>query len=125
MNQVLENFGDTIRSLQTDSSHSGSKPGDIELAVKLFDTLSKPKPAKVQEPFEDLDDTIKHPVELNPMTKFKQDAKRAIAISLLFLTFQQPQVQGFISKLSPNFVPDIVFVVLLFFLISFALLKIF
>jgi hypothetical protein len=125
MNQVLENFGDTIRSLQTDHSHSASKPGDIELAVKLFDNLSKPKPAKVEEPFEDLDDIVRHPVEVHPMTKFKQDAKKAIAISLLFLAFQQPQVQGFITKFSPRFVPNIAFVVLLFFLISFALLKIF
>lgn len=123
MNQVLENFGDTIRSLQTDPSHSASKPGDIELAVKLFDNLSKPKPAKMEEPFDD--DTIKYPSEVNPMIKFKQDAKRAIAISLLFLAFQQPQVQGFITKFSPRFVPNIAFVVLLFFLISFALLKIF
>jgi hypothetical protein len=123
MNQVLEQFGDTIRSLQTDPSHSASKPGDIELAVKLFDNLSKPKPAKVEEPFDD--DTIKYPSEVNPMTKFKQDAKRAIAISLLFLVFQQPQIQGIIAKFSPQFVPNIAFVVLLFFLISFALLKIF
>lgn len=123
MNQVLEQFGDTIRSLQTDPSNSASKPGDIELAVKLFDNLSKPKPAKVEEPFDN--DTIKYPYEVNPMTKFKQDAKRAISISLLFLVFQQPQVQGIITKFSPQFVPNIAFVVLLFFLISFALLKIF
>jgi hypothetical protein len=106
-----------------DRSLRGENPKVIH--ERMEDDKHVPSNGNLNHDHEDLDDTIKHPTEVNPMTKFKQDAKRAIAISLLFLAFQQPQVQAIITKFSPRFVPNIAFVVLLFFLISFALLKIF
>ena len=123
MNKVLESFGDTIRSLQTDPEHSNSKPGDIELAVTLFENLSKPKPAHTDslpiEPFQESS------ISTNCKPRFFSDIKKAFLITLLFFIFQQPLLNPIFSLLSSKPIIQFGFKLVLFFLISIILFRMF
>jgi len=99
---LIETFGDTIASLQTDSNGAPAKPSELEIAHTLFNKIADKYNDKEKEEEHENKSSKKIESFQAPIIPFKQLIKKAVAVALLVLLFAFPWIRNLIDKYTNN-----------------------
>ena len=117
---LIETFGDTIASLQTDSNGSPAKPSELEIAHTLFDKIAEKYTEKDQKT-EDAKGAVE-PFQHSQLP-FKALLKKAVAVAILVSLFSISWVQEMIQKYTNNTYVTHVVIFVISLVVAFVIIK--